>query len=211
MQRIPQKFVKRCGDQLSAVTTLILPDGGVWYVGLKKADKKLWFFHGWHEFVEYYSIHVGYFLIFTYEGNSNFNVNIFDLTASEINYPSNDLGSCKKCLASGGQEMNDDDHNTGETSGSGPRVSFRKSIYDECVDQQPLGIDYNENLRLAKDVDDLQATFPSSTRDLGIQFNSRELTDPECEVGWLCLDATNEKAYRTKAKRKRNEPGNLFN
>ena len=198
-------------------------------MGLKKAGKKLWFFHGWHEFVEYHSIHVGYFLIFRYEGNSNFNVNIFDLTTSEINYPSYNLTSSKKtcdgkqCPASGGKEMNDDDDDDGETSGFAPRVSFRNEVYDECVDQQLLGEDHCKNLRLAKDGDDLQAPFQStrdigiqfiqfdSPSDIGIQFDSCDLTDPECEVGWLCLDAANGKAYRTEAKRKRDEPGNLFN
>ncbi|RVW58385.1 B3 domain-containing transcription factor VRN1 [Vitis vinifera] len=208
--RIPQKFVKKSGDQLSAVTTLTLPNGGVWYVGLTKADNKFWFYHGWHEFVEYYSIHVGYFLIFRYEGNSNFNANIFDLTASEINYPSNNLRNSEKtshgkqCPASDGEEMNDDDDSV-EILGSASPVSLSSKVFDECIDQQPLGKNYNENLHLAKDANNLQVTIRSS-RDIGIQFNSSELTNSECKVGLLRLDEANGKTYRTKAKRKRNEP-----
>ncbi|KAF9675956.1 hypothetical protein SADUNF_Sadunf09G0087900 [Salix dunnii] len=39
---------------------------------------------GWHESVESYSIGVGYFLVFMYEGESNFNM--FDLTVQESNH-----------------------------------------------------------------------------------------------------------------------------
>ncbi|XP_015574597.2 B3 domain-containing transcription factor VRN1 isoform X3 [Ricinus communis] len=85
--RIPEKFVKKYRDELSCIATLTVPNGRIWVVELEKVNKKLWFCSGWHEFVEYYSIRVGYFLVFRYEGESNFRVCIFDLTVSEIRYP----------------------------------------------------------------------------------------------------------------------------
>ena len=136
------------------------------------------------------------------------------MTASEINYPSNNLRNSEKtshgkqCPASDGEEMNDDDDSV-EILGSASPVSLRSKVFDECIDQQPLGKNYNENLHLAKDANSLQVTIRSS-RDIGIQFNSSELTNSECKVGLLRLDEANGKTYRTKAKRKRNEPGNLF-
>eukprot|EP00257_Ricinus_communis_P016424 XP_015574594.1 B3 domain-containing transcription factor VRN1 isoform X1 [Ricinus communis] len=87
--RIPEKFVKKYRDELSCIATLTVPNGRIWVVELEKVNKKLWFCSGWHEFVEYYSIRVGYFLVFRYEGESNFRVCIFDLTVSEIRYPGN--------------------------------------------------------------------------------------------------------------------------
>ena len=87
-QRIPDKFVQKFGDELSSIAKFTIPSGRMWFVELKKCNKQLWFDIGWHEFIEHCSIHSGYFLIFKYQGNSNFNVYIFDLAISEIEYPS---------------------------------------------------------------------------------------------------------------------------
>ncbi|GLU02978.1 hypothetical protein SLE2022_202030 [Rubroshorea leprosula] len=93
--RIPDNFVKRFKGELSVAAALTVPDGHVSRVGLKKADNKIWFQEGWQEFIERYSIRVGYFLIFRYEGNSAFSVSIFNLSASEIFYHSNTLGGAE--------------------------------------------------------------------------------------------------------------------
>ncbi|KAK1559965.1 hypothetical protein Q3G72_020626 [Acer saccharum] len=104
--RIPEKFVRKFGDELSDVATLRIPNGRVWHVRLTKDGKKIWFHVGWNDFVKYHSICAGYFLVFKYGKNSNFDVLIFDMTACEIQYPyycggglkndENNLGS-KRC------------------------------------------------------------------------------------------------------------------
>ena len=71
---------------LSTVATLTAPYGGIWQVGLKKADNNIWFCNGQQNFVEYHSICYGYFLVFRYERNLSFHVLIFDKTATEIQY-----------------------------------------------------------------------------------------------------------------------------
>ncbi|XP_052288120.1 B3 domain-containing transcription factor VRN1-like isoform X2 [Citrus sinensis] len=86
-KRIPRKFVKRFGDELSAVATLNVPNGRVWQVGLRKDGRKIWLQDGWDNFAEYHSIAVGYFLVFKYAKNSTFDVLVFDMTACEIDYP----------------------------------------------------------------------------------------------------------------------------
>ncbi|KAK0580364.1 hypothetical protein LWI29_001081 [Acer saccharum] len=83
---ISEKFVRIFGNELSTVT-LTVPNGRVWKVGLIRDGRTIWFRDGWHDFVKYNSISAGYFLLFKYGGNSNFNVLIFDLTACEIEYP----------------------------------------------------------------------------------------------------------------------------
>ncbi|XP_035542526.1 B3 domain-containing transcription factor VRN1-like [Juglans regia] len=92
--RIPVKFVRLFGDELPTVVTLILPNGCSWQVGLERSatEKEMWFHEGWHDFVEYHSIDSGYFLVFRYQGNSNFHVLVFDKTATEIQYSSKNLG-----------------------------------------------------------------------------------------------------------------------
>nr|AAQ55453.1 reduced vernalization response 1 [Brassica rapa subsp. oleifera] len=91
--RVPDKFVSKFKDELSVAVALTVPDGHVWRVGLRKADNnnKIWFQDGWQEFVDRYSIRIGYLLIFRYEGNSAFSVCIYNLPQSEINYHSTGL------------------------------------------------------------------------------------------------------------------------
>ncbi|XP_059428682.1 B3 domain-containing transcription factor VRN1-like [Corylus avellana] len=84
--RIPVKFVMEFGDELSDVVTLTAPNGHLWQVGLEKHNMEIWFDDGWQDFMEYHSIHYGYFLVFRYEGNSKFHVLVFDNTATEIQY-----------------------------------------------------------------------------------------------------------------------------
>lgn len=104
LQRLPDNFMRKYGGQISPIVTLTVPDGSVWRVGLKKSDNKFWFRDGWNEFVHRYSISTGYLLLFRYEGKSSFNVNIFSLATSEINYQSSTAQSSKegpyyaKCL-----------------------------------------------------------------------------------------------------------------
>ncbi|KAL5735846.1 hypothetical protein ACOSQ2_030634 [Xanthoceras sorbifolium] len=87
MQEIPEKFVKKFGNELSTVATLTVPNGRVWKVELMKDGRKFWFRDGWNDFVEYHSITTGYFLVFRYGKHSNFHVLIFDMSACEIQYP----------------------------------------------------------------------------------------------------------------------------
>jgi len=87
LQRIPEKFVREFGDELSDVATLTVPNNGhFWQVGLEKANKEIWFQNGWQDFMESHSILYGYFLVFRYEGSSKFHVLVFDNTATEIQY-----------------------------------------------------------------------------------------------------------------------------
>ncbi|XP_010647883.2 B3 domain-containing transcription factor VRN1, partial [Vitis vinifera] len=73
------------------------PTGHVWPVRLEKASvNTCWFCDGWQEFAEHHSILAGYFLVFEYEGNSNFKISIFDLTTCEISYPCNPSNGSEK-------------------------------------------------------------------------------------------------------------------
>ncbi|KAI9124291.1 hypothetical protein K1719_005591 [Acacia pycnantha] len=80
---IPDHFLRNFGGELSTVATLTVPDGSVWRVGLKRLGNKFWLLDGWQEFVQRYSIGVGYLLVFRYEGKSSFNVHIFNLATYE--------------------------------------------------------------------------------------------------------------------------------
>ncbi|KAJ0011049.1 hypothetical protein Pint_34522 [Pistacia integerrima] len=96
---IPQMFVKKFGNELSDIATLEVPNGRAWLIGLTKDGTKIWFRDGWHDFVQYHSISVGYFLVFKYLKNSTFQVLIFDSTACEIHYPYSAVKSKPRCNA----------------------------------------------------------------------------------------------------------------
>ncbi|XP_059668852.1 B3 domain-containing transcription factor VRN1-like [Cornus florida] len=120
--RIPEKFVRKYSDELSDVAILTVPTGHVSHVGLEKADKMLWFCDGWQQFMEHQSISRGYFLVFEYKGNTSFDVLIFDLTATEIQYSctirrsSKENNNGKLIELSDDEEIEDDDSD--EMSGS---------------------------------------------------------------------------------------------
>ncbi|XP_068323997.1 B3 domain-containing transcription factor VRN1-like isoform X2 [Pyrus communis] len=129
--RIPESFVQKFRNELSTTAKLTVPDGRVWHVGVKKVDNKFWFHGVWQEFIEHYSIRVGYFLTFRYEGCSSFTVHIFNLKTAEINYQPTALSS------TGGsvyryqvfEEMEDDD--SVEILGSSPTSIVTDSLRDK--------------------------------------------------------------------------------
>lgn len=86
-QSIPRKFVRKYGKDLSNPVLLKVPDGRTWQMELIKSDGEVWLQNGWQEFLEYYSLAHGSFLVFEYnKRDCHFNVIIFDKTASEIDY-----------------------------------------------------------------------------------------------------------------------------
>ncbi|XP_060194657.1 uncharacterized protein LOC132623866 isoform X2 [Lycium barbarum] len=85
---IPDEFVMKYGADLPDVVFLGVPNGAIWEVKLLNSNGMKWLKEGWTQFMEYYSIGRGNLLLFQYNGNSHFSVFIFDLSASEIEYPS---------------------------------------------------------------------------------------------------------------------------
>ncbi|XP_021768605.1 B3 domain-containing protein At4g01580-like [Chenopodium quinoa] len=86
---IPEKFARAFGEELSDVAILRVPTGETRKVAIVEEGDNLWFHDGWQDFVECYSIGYASFLLFKYDGNSNFCVHIFDRSACEISYQCN--------------------------------------------------------------------------------------------------------------------------
>ncbi|KAI3932435.1 hypothetical protein MKX01_042918, partial [Papaver californicum] len=86
-QRLPRKFVRIFGEELGNASLIEDPMGRIWPVEIRKAEGEIYFKSGWQEFMEYFSISVGYVLIFRYERDSHFHVSICDMSACEIDYP----------------------------------------------------------------------------------------------------------------------------
>lgn len=194
--KIPGKFTNMIRNDLRVVATLTTPNGCVWQVGLQKIDNKFWFTNGWNEFVEHQCIRVGYLLIFTYEGNSVFRVNIFDIASSEIKYQYNTMSSSQgpnysnRCQVPYMEEAEDDVFQT--------LASFENKGFPETVDQQRLGKNGDPPLlqNLVKSFFDSDLAngehdksksssgrfIGRSTRDIGIQCNNSELMKSVYEI-----------------------------
>ncbi|RDY14464.1 B3 domain-containing transcription factor VRN1, partial [Mucuna pruriens] len=128
LQRIPEEFIKRFGDELSSVATITVPDGCVWKMRLKRCGKHVLFCSKWRQFVKYYSLSYGSHLVFRYEGNSKFRVLIFDITSTEICYPCKTRGTSG---TSGVEIINEDDVNL--KSESKPRKKESCSSHGKLV------------------------------------------------------------------------------
>ena len=63
------------------------PDGKKWTVHWTKCNKDIWLSKGWKEFANFYSIGVGYLVLFKYNGSSQISVRIIDNSTLEIDYP----------------------------------------------------------------------------------------------------------------------------
>ncbi|PKI58505.1 hypothetical protein CRG98_021107 [Punica granatum] len=88
---IPKKFIRKYGAELSKSNVMLLkvPSGDAWEVELMKKDGMVWLGNGWRDFVYFYSVKHGDFLVFWYKsGSSNeFDVILFNKSATEIEYP----------------------------------------------------------------------------------------------------------------------------
>ncbi|XP_058081446.1 B3 domain-containing protein REM16-like isoform X2 [Magnolia sinica] len=74
---IPRKFVQQFREELSDTITLKGPSGYMWDVGLIRTDDEMSLQNGWREFAEEHSLVVNDLLVFTYVGDSQFDVLIF--------------------------------------------------------------------------------------------------------------------------------------
>ncbi|KAL9239751.1 hypothetical protein vseg_014043 [Gypsophila vaccaria] len=84
--RLPEAFANQFRDDLSEICSLRVPTGETHRVALVEENGHLWFRDGWERFVDRYSIGYGYFITFTYGGESKFRVSVFNLSACEISY-----------------------------------------------------------------------------------------------------------------------------
>ncbi|CAH9102012.1 unnamed protein product [Cuscuta europaea] len=92
---IPENLVRKFKDKLSDIVKLKLPNGCEWEVHFEQSKDKAWFDDGLDSFIQDNSIGIHFFLLFKYAENSHFNVHVFDLTTTEIDYPSKTSSSGK--------------------------------------------------------------------------------------------------------------------
>ncbi|KAJ4824032.1 hypothetical protein Tsubulata_007428 [Turnera subulata] len=75
---IPKKFSSNLRKKLPQVVTLKGPSGSSWKVGLVTSDDTTFFRNGWEKFIEDHNLLEKDLLVFTYNGDSQFEVLMFD-------------------------------------------------------------------------------------------------------------------------------------
>ncbi|XP_039171604.1 B3 domain-containing protein Os03g0212300-like [Eucalyptus grandis] len=81
-QKIPLAFQDYIKGRRPQAVLLTGPSGDSWMVGLIEEEGALYFGGGWPKFVEDHSVQTGDFLVFRYDGEDGFEVQVFDPTMS---------------------------------------------------------------------------------------------------------------------------------
>ncbi|KAK9706776.1 hypothetical protein RND81_07G151000 [Saponaria officinalis] len=81
--RIPREFVANFGGRLSGSFTLRGPSRNEWKVKVRREEEDVLFSRGWDRFVSDHGIDIHDFLVFSYVGDSTFEVMVFDHTGCE--------------------------------------------------------------------------------------------------------------------------------
>lgn len=224
-QKIPKKFAKKFGDDLSDLVTLVVPNGYRWVLELKRHGRSLWFEDGWHDFVKHHCIQVGQLLVFRFEGNSVFNFYMFNLTAisndpcntSNASFEQIDGEQCPVTLGKEAEYKKLVEIFGTSSPDPSPRTSGQKALY-EFPDQQKFnescnGTSFTNIVRWfdmaklrplkdcdnpLKDLDKLQLL--NSNRDIGIQFNGDEFAKARENLDSHFSDETDEGAKKKKLK-----------
>uniref|UniRef100_A0A2P2LMH6 TF-B3 domain-containing protein n=1 Tax=Rhizophora mucronata TaxID=61149 RepID=A0A2P2LMH6_RHIMU len=209
--RIPDDFIKKYGNDFSTAVRLAVPSGHLWNIGLMKAENRVWLDENWQEFTERYCIRVGYILIFRYEGNALFNVHIFNLPASEINYQSSALSGKRSLIF---EEMVDDD--SVESFGFSPldNKSYSTPVLQKLFNESKLnyinwagGGEVNPHLSKAAN---FSQTANESTRDVGVQFSKGNMKHSVNEVKFYSPGGEIQKTKKSGRKKRKIDPSKLL-
>ena len=171
---------------------------------LRKVDHKLWFTDGWHDFVVYYSICAGCLLLFNYEGDSKFNVSIFNLTAYEMDYKRKTLGK---------ETEHQGPHRNGIQANQGAYFSFQSNVMGKSLDQKlhcgncntmlnSMSTNESKKPFLSNNAD-TAVVRPQSTQNSSIQFNGSEVAELE--------SYDHAEVRRTRQRSEQNESGKFLN
>ncbi|XP_077239726.1 putative B3 domain-containing protein Os03g0621600 [Tasmannia lanceolata] len=101
--RIPPAFMKHISMEASSRTTAVLKGhrGSIWHVELRKKINGTYIQDGWKEFSQAHALRESEFLLFRYDGDLHFSVQIYDKTACERE----DICNSKTCQESTFQEQ----------------------------------------------------------------------------------------------------------
>ncbi|KAJ4843263.1 hypothetical protein Tsubulata_009866 [Turnera subulata] len=131
MKLIPPDFVK--GASLANVVVLKVPGGEEWQVEVSRCNGDVWFQDGWQAFADFYSLGHGNFVVFNYQGNSQFSVAIVNgTTCVEIKYRVKGTRPSRGDRNGGFQEQGNDAEEDNVLDHSPPNLRKRKEPSAPC-------------------------------------------------------------------------------
>lgn len=83
LQKVPSKFVEHMEGYTCGAISLAGPSGNTWHASLIRHGDGLFIHEGWESFVRDHFLEVGDSLVFRYDGNLHFTVQIFDQSSCE--------------------------------------------------------------------------------------------------------------------------------
>lgn len=92
--KMPPNFLKHISNDAPKRAILEGPNGCSWHVNIKKSSDGMFLSTGWAKFVEDHSLKEREFLVFRYNGNMHFTIQVFDTTACERD----DLFEIQPCM-----------------------------------------------------------------------------------------------------------------
>ncbi|KAH7524011.1 hypothetical protein FEM48_Zijuj06G0073000 [Ziziphus jujuba var. spinosa] len=81
--RIPPEYVKNLDKRSLGKCTIRGPSGRCWTVEVDQRENNFYFAGGWQDFAKYHRLEVGDFLVFDYDGKSNFRAKIYCRSSSK--------------------------------------------------------------------------------------------------------------------------------
>ncbi|CAK9317199.1 unnamed protein product [Citrullus colocynthis] len=124
--KLPLKFVKHLEEIIGRSVVLIGPSGKTWLVNLIQQNDDLFFCDGWPTFARDHALECGDFLVFRYDGELHFNVQVFDQSACEKEGSFHSQCSQDK---TGHKRDREEDHSSPETCEEAVAKKMR-SIFD---------------------------------------------------------------------------------
>lgn len=85
---LPRSFVECSGRDLGDTVRLTGYDGIICNIQLERVDDNIYLGAGWPQFFDHHNLEDGYVLVFEYNGNSTFDVSIFECSGVEVMYES---------------------------------------------------------------------------------------------------------------------------
>ncbi|KAL6551687.1 hypothetical protein OROGR_007841 [Orobanche gracilis] len=170
--KIPAEFMKRYGHNLPNRVGLKVPSGSTMEVELNHSNDITMLQKGWIEFKERYSIGYGQFLMFEYNGKSEFNVVIFDKTALEINYPSDADDHSNKRIADDRKHPESEDTN-GIVESDDSAVSLEESSGTGNKKKRKAGYQENDEARARTSESKLYEPSPEEEYSTGSESTER--------------------------------------
>ncbi|XP_022899195.1 B3 domain-containing protein At4g01580-like [Olea europaea var. sylvestris] len=85
---LPRFFINDWRHQLGDTVQVTAYDGIIVTIRLERDDGRIYFADGWKQFFDHHNLQDAHVLIFEYNGNSTFNMTIFDHSRLEVTYES---------------------------------------------------------------------------------------------------------------------------